>query len=86
LRCVGDDGADEVAETKSFIDSLRDLVLFCSEHDALKWKEIWTNWRYSEAVEFGIRLAQYKTQQREQLEGIEDPMAMMLTLLMQKLR
>lgn len=82
-RDISQDDGSEVAE-KSFIDLLRDLVLFCSENDALKWREIWT-WRYSEAVEFALHLAKHKEEQREQLSSTEEPMAVMMTLLMQRL-
>jgi hypothetical protein len=73
-------------EEKSFVDFLHDLVLFCSEYDALKWKEIWTSWTYSQAIEFALHLVKRKGRQRDQLDGIEDPLALMMTMLMQRLR
>jgi hypothetical protein len=73
-------------EEKSFVDSLHDLVLFCSEHDAINWREIWRTWKYSEAVEFALHLAKRKAEQRQQLEGIENPLAFVMTLLIQRLK
>jgi hypothetical protein len=66
-------------------DFLRNLVLFCSDHDALKWKEIWS-WRYSEVLEFSLQLIKRKEERREQIDSIEDPMTLMMTLLFQRLR
>jgi hypothetical protein len=87
IHSSGDEGGlgNEVVE-KSFADYISDLVLFCAEYDASKWKEIYTTWLYSETVLFAIHFVEHKRKQNEEFEGIEDPLTMMMVLLMQRLR
>ena len=60
------------------------LVLFCSDAVASEWRTIWQEWTYSETVIFAIELREHKKKQAAEIENIEDPMAMMLALLMQR--
>jgi hypothetical protein len=58
--------------------------LFCADHDARIWKEIWWEWTYSETLEFYFELAKYRRELMDQLKEIEDPMQLLMTILINK--
>ena len=41
---------------------MRGLVLFCAGHNAAAWREVWTEWRYSEMIQFALVLKEDKIQ------------------------
>lgn len=45
---------------------------------------MWWEWSYSETLEFYFELMKYKRKLQEELSAIEDPIQLILTLLMHK--
>jgi hypothetical protein len=76
------DGLEETQQ--DFGERLRELILFCSDHDARNWKEIWWDWTYSETLEFYFQLRKRRRELMEELSAIEDPIQLILTLLINK--
>lgn len=60
-------------------------MLFCSDGNPLTLKEIYTTWVYSETVFYSKQLMDRKRAMNEQLSKIDEPLALMITMLYQRL-
>ncbi len=80
---TGDATGDPEPSLQNVVQS---MVLVCADGDALRWKEIWMRWTYSETVMCATQLAIARQRVDAELADIKDPLTAFMAMLFRRIR